>query len=85
MHIKLTPANVFFSVKLLKMEMERFLPLPNTMKRTITEEVTTKDSVTKRTIVEDVEPANPLPNQEDVESSSDGMEVFGDVSFIINI
>ena len=85
MHIKLTPANVCFSVKLLKMEMERLMPLPNTVKRTITEEVTTKDSVTKRTIVEDVEPANPPPNQEDVESPSDGMEVFGDVSFIINI
>ena len=65
------------------MEMERFLPLPNTMKRTITEEVTTKDSVTKRTIVE--EPANPPPIQEDVESPPDGMEVFGDVSFIIYI
>ena len=75
----------FFSVRLLKMEMDKLSPLPNTVKRTITEKVTTKDSVTERTIVEDVEPLNPPPNQEAVESQSDGMEVFGDVSLIINI
>ena len=67
------------------MEMDKLSPLPNTVKRTITEKVTTKDSVTERTIVEDVEPTNPPPNQEDVESPSDGMEVFGDVSLIIHI
>ena len=67
------------------MEMDKLSPLPNTVKRTITEKVTTKDSVTERTIVEDIEPTNPPPNHEDVESPSDGMEVFGDVSFIINI
>ena len=65
--------------------MEGLSPLPNTVKRVITEEVTTKDSVTKRTIVEDVAPTNPPPNQEAVESPSDGREVFGDVSFITNI
>ena len=53
----------FFSVRLLKMEMDKLSPLPNTVKRTITEKVTTKDSVTERTIVEDVEPTNPPPNQ----------------------
>ena len=52
------------------MEMDKLSPLPNTVKRTITEKVTTKDSVTERTIVEDVEPTNPPPNQEDVESQS---------------
>ena len=67
------------------MEMETLSPLPNPVKRVITEEVISKDSVTKRTIVEDFEPANPPPNQEDVESPSDPMEVFGDVSFIIHI